>query len=203
MRKKEFEEQYGKYNPDDNGKVSYHEYEVDEDFKTLDAEWARYALYGDTIPTKVNLYDVMGCLHVQNDPEIVNAVYVLPEDEITARYDHVREIADWLTDYKKTKRGDRLQISDVMITGSNAHHFEGTVFVVNGMNGCTQVSRQSLNHIMDIIQHLEDWYGARAFISQVSVHNDVFYYAVKFVVWRDILYSDKTGNLRKLHHDVR
>jgi hypothetical protein len=96
-----------------------------------------------------------------------------------------------------------LSISDIAVTTSSEELVHGAMLIVNGMNGMTQVSRQSLKHIMDIMGHLEDRYGARVYLSQVSSHSDVFYYMLSFVIWKDGMTAHDTnewGNLKPLYH---
>jgi hypothetical protein len=51
---------------------------------------------------------------------------------------------------------------------------------------------------MDIVSHLEDYYGARAWISSVHMHSDVFYYTISFVIW-----GDTVNNLDKYWNEDR
>jgi hypothetical protein len=114
-------------------------------------------------------------------------------------------LAGWVNSYRKLCSLDRLSVSDIVATSADKSHVHGVIMLVNGMNGITQVSRQSLKHVTDVIEHLEDYYGARAWISSVWTHSDVYYYTVSFVVRDDIvnkegLPSEKYGNLKPLYH---
>lgn len=116
------------------------------------------------------------------------------------------KIAAWISSYKVLNKPDRLSISDIVITGADDKHVHGVAMLVNGLNGITQVSRQSLKHVTDFVTYLEDYYGARAWISSVWMHSDVFYYTVSFVIWDDVLNkegypSERCGNLKPLHHE--
>ena len=116
------------------------------------------------------------------------------------------KIAAWISSYKVLNKPDRLSVSDIVITGADNEHVHGVAMLVNGLNGITQVSRQSLKHVTDFVTYLEDYYGARAWISSVWMHSDVFYYTVSFVIWDDILNkegypSEKYGNLKPLSHE--
>ena len=116
------------------------------------------------------------------------------------------DFAKWLTEYKNINKPDRLNISDVAIVNSNERYCHGVIQIFNGLNGTTLVSRQSLKHVMDIIQHLEDYFGARAWISQVSYHSDCFCYAISFVFWDDYFHvirdgiNGQYGTFRPLYH---
>ena len=115
-------------------------------------------------------------------------------------------IAAWISSYKVLNKPDRLSVSDIVITDADNEHVHGVAMLVNGLNGITQVSRQSLKHVTDFVTYLEDYYGARAWISSVWMHSDVFYYTVSFVIWDDILNkegypSERCGNLKPLHHE--
>lgn len=140
---------------------------------------------------------------------------VFAGEKNTDIYDkHIDELCEWLFLYKKLNSKDRLTLSDVVITEADKHCAHGVMLVVNGLNGKTKVSSQSLKHVMDIISHLEDFYGARAWISRVSMHSDVFYYTISFVIWGENAenvneYWDKNkkgynenwfGNLKPLSH---
>ena len=114
-------------------------------------------------------------------------------------------IGDWVSAYRKLGALDRLSVSDIVATTADEDYIHGVLMVVNGMNGITEVSRQSLKHVMDIITYLEDYYGARAWISSVWSHSDVYYYTISFVIWNDIinkegLPNEKCGNLKPLYH---
>ena len=61
------------------------------------------------------------------------------------------------------------------------------VMFVNGMNGCTRYSKQSLQHVMDFITFIEDHLGGRACIESTSYHSDVYYYVIHIIIWDDTL----------------
>ena len=144
-----------------------------------------------------------------------NPKKVFAGEKNTDIYDkHIDDLCEWLSLYKKLNSKDRLVLSDIVITRADKHCAHGVMLVVNGLNGRTKVSSQSLKHVMDIISHLEDFYGARAWISSVSMHSDVFYYTISFVIWGENTknvneYWDKNkkgydenwfGNLKPLSH---
>lgn len=63
---------------------------------------------------------------------------------------------------------------------------DSTVYVslfVNGNNGSTVVSTESLQPIMDYIRCVESG-GGKAFISGTSYHSDVYYYCVTTIYWK-------------------
>ena len=113
-------------------------------------------------------------------------------------------IISWVTKYVELNKGDRLSVSDLVIPKLTNNVLRGVFAITNGQNGITQVSRQSLKHVLDIITYLEDYYGARAYISSVFTRSDIFYYTISFVIWKDTLEEsvkdNKYGNLRPLYH---
>lgn len=162
----------------------------------------------------LDVYDAFELLGAKTMASTPKTVFVgVKENE---KYDkYFDEFCKWLELYGNLNKKDRLSLSDVVITEATSHCAHGVMHIVNGLNGCTQVSRQSLKHVMDIISHLEDFYGARAWISSVSMHSDVFYYTVSFVIWGDTVenmdkYWNKElkdfdenwfGNLKPLSHN--
>ena len=63
---------------------------------------------------------------------------------------------------------------------------DSTVYVslfVNGNNGTTVVSTESLQPIMDYIRYVESK-GGKAFISGTSYHSDIYYYCVTTIYWK-------------------
>ena len=134
--------------------------------------------------------------------------FVTPELElgVTQKWNPIlNRIAGWVSSYHRLYALDRLSVSDIVATSADNDYIHGVVMIVNGMNGMTQVSSQSLKHVMDVIEHLEDYYGARAWISSVWMHSDVYYYTISFVIWDDVinkegLPSEKYGNLKPLYH---
>jgi len=154
-----------------------------------------------------NPYDLLEAVGVDASSKEPHAVYVGDGDKCyyKAIYESIMdELSSWLTKYKDINKPERLCISDIAITHATERCISGVMLVVNGMNGMTQVSRQSLRHIMDIVSHLEDHYGARAFLAQVSSHSDVYYYILSFVIWNDRVTNAKDnhewGNLKPLYH---
>ena len=154
-----------------------------------------------------NPYDVFNALGLKTSPDESKAKFVGYEEngsELEKYKGILDEFTDWLNAYKSLNKPERLSISDVAITNADKRYLHGTILVVNGMNGMTQVSRQSLKHIMDIMANLEDHYGARAFLTQVSSHSDVYYYVLSFVIWNDHVTKAKDnhewGNLKPLYH---
>lgn len=132
----------------------------------------------------VNPYDAFKVIGA--DSSTKNPKTVFASEKKDDRYDkYLNELCEWLSDYSRLNKQDRLSLSDVVVTSATSHCVHGVIHVCNGLNGVTNVSRQSIKHVMDIIVHLEDFYGARAWISSVSMHSDVFYYTISFVIWGD------------------
>ena len=160
----------------------------------------------------VNPYDAFALIGANTSTKTPKTVFASEKKD--DRYDkYLNELCGWLADYGKLNKIDRLSLSDVVVTNATSHCVHGVIHVCNGLNGVTKVSRQSLKHVMDIIEHLEDFYGARAWISSVSMHSDVFYYTISFVIWGDRIENlDKYwgekysydenwfGNLKPLSH---
>jgi hypothetical protein len=152
-----------------------------------------------------NPYDLLEAVGVNTSSEEPHAVYVGDSCGEKERYeDVIEDFSSWLTKYKDINKSERLSISDMAITHATDRYLSGVMLIVNGMNGMTQISRQSLRHIMDIVTYLEDYYGARAFLSQVSSHSDVYYYTLSFVIWDEHIkkakYDQEWGNLKPLYH---
>lgn len=154
-----------------------------------------------------NPYDLLSAVGVNHSSKEPHAVYVGEDGKCDAKdkyEDIMNEFSTWLTKYRDINRPERLTISDIAITAATDRYLHGVMLIVNGMNGMTQVSRQSMKHIMDIMANLEDHYGARVFLSQVSSHSDVFYYTLSFVIWNEHLMKAKEdhewGNLKPLYH---
>ena len=160
-----------------------------------------------------NIYDMLNSVGAESSVDNPKKVFAGEKD--TDIYDkHIDELCEWLSIYKKLNSKDRLLLSDVVVTRADKHCLHGVMLVSNGLNGRTKVSSQSLKHVMDIISHLEDFYGARAWISSASMHSDVFYYTISFVIWEENAknmneYWDKDkkgydenwfGNLKPLSH---
>ena len=148
-------------------------------------------------------YDLLKAVEVNTSSEEIRSVYLNGGNDLEINTKVLDEFSEWLTAYKNLNKPERLSISDIAVTTSTERLVHGTMLIVNGMNGMTQVSRQSLRHIMDIMSHLEDMYGARVYLSQVSSHSDVFYYMLSFVIWKDGMKADEThewGNLKPLYH---
>jgi len=152
-------------------------------------------------------YDLLSAVGVNHSSKEPHAVYVGEDGKCDAKdkyEDIMNEFSTWLTKYRDINRPERLTISDIAITAATDRYLHGVMLIVNGMNGMTQVSRQSMKHIMDIMTNLEDHYGARVFLSQVSSHSDVFYYTLSFVIWNEHLMKAKEdhewGNLKPLYH---
>lgn len=113
-------------------------------------------------------------------------------------------IAKWLDSYHQLNKPDRLSISDVVLSRVGESSIHGVIIVDNGLNGITHVSRQSLKHVLDIVTYLEDYYGARAWISSTHMHSDCFVYSISFVIWKSHIDEAKEkrvyGNLKPLYH---
>jgi hypothetical protein len=150
-----------------------------------------------------NPYDLLRAVGVSTASTEVKPVYISGGDDIEINVNALNELAAWLTSYKNLNKPERLSISDIAVAKSSDRLIHGVMLIVNGMNGMTQVLRQSLRHVMDIMGHLEDMYGARVFLSQVSSHSDVYYYVLSFVIWKNGITADdrnEYGNLKPLYH---
>jgi hypothetical protein len=152
-------------------------------------------------------YDLLSAVGVNHSSKEPHAVYVGEDGKCDAKdkYEGImNEFSTWLTKYRDINRPERLTVSDIAITAATDRYLHGVMLIVNGMNGMTQVSRQSLKHIMDIMINLEDHYGARVFLSQVGSHSDVYYYTLSFVIWDEHVENAKNnhewGNLKPLYH---
>ena len=149
------------------------------------------------------LFESVGANYLTDNPNLVTA---LSQDTISKDIDSfwrklIGKFLDWLYLYKKMNEDDRLCISDIVVTEMNKSFLHGVVLITNGLNGSTQYSRQSLKHVMDTITYLEDFYGARAWISNVYSHSDVYYYAVSFAIWSDNIMSAEHANHLPLIHE--
>ena len=95
--------------------------------------------------------------------------------------------------YLKLKKGEPLDFTEKIIRNSSKENeqngvvFEGLTMFVNGINGCTRVSKQSLQHVLDFITFVEDHLGGRAWIESTSYHSDVYYYVIHVIIWDDTL----------------
>lgn len=150
-----------------------------------------------------NPYDLLEAVGVSTESTEVKPIYISGGDDIEINVNALNELAAWLTSYKNLNKPERLSISDIAVTKSSNRLIHGVMLIVNGMNGMTQVSRQSLRHVMDIMGHLEDMYGARVFLSQVSSHSDVYYYVLSFEIWKYGITAsniNEYGNLKPLYH---
>jgi hypothetical protein len=177
--------------------------EVNKEVMTKEA--ALEELSHDVITS--NPYDLLKAVGVNTSSKEPHAVYVGEGDSCSRKSmyeDIMREFSSWLTKYVEISRPERLCVSDIAIIHATARSIHGTMLIVNGMNGMTQVSRQSLKHIMDIMGNLEDHYGSRVYLSQVSSHSDVYYYVLSFVIWSEDIDNAKEnhvwGNLKPLYH---
>ena len=154
-----------------------------------------------------DLFSAVGAKLWVDEPKVV-CVYPnsneLDEDYWKEGIDLVEKIANWVGLYKKLNKGDRLSVSDIVVSGVSQRHIHGSIIIDNGLNGITHVSKQSLKHVLDLITYLEDYYGARAWISFTSMHSDCFVYSVSFVIWKshiDEAEKDHVyGNLKPLCH---
>jgi hypothetical protein len=143
-----------------------------------------------------NPYDLFEAVGARTDVKSPKVVF---NDKKTDKYDkYLNEFSNWLGKYTELTETDGLSVSDVFVTDARDYCAHSVIHMVNGLNGCTQVSSQSLKHIMDIVSHLEDYYGARAWISSVHMHSDVFYYTISFVIW-----GDTVNNLDKYWNEDR
>ena len=173
--------------------------------KKFTKEEAFELLSYDTI--RENIYHLLNAVGAKYEPDVSASVYTSDEHELSSK-DYwspvVDNILEWINGYKALNKTDRLFISDLVLPSATSH-LHGTMLLVNGQNGMTQVSRQSLKHVMDIICHLEDYYGARAWISYVGMHSDVYYYGISFAIWKEHIEDAKSkhkfGNLKPLYYD--
>ena len=152
----------------------------------------------DTISS--NPYDLLKAVGVNYNSTTIKPIYI---DETSCGdkekwQDVLTEFSNWLTTYQQFEQSNRLCLSDLAITKASETCVHGVLLVVNGMNGMTQMSRQSLKHIMDIVSYLEDHYGARAFLAKVSSHSDVYYYMLSFVIWSDHFENKANGDYANL-----
>lgn len=159
----------------------------------------------DTI--RENIADLFRAIGARYEPDDPKVVYALDEESDMSHKDYWEPMLDdtvkWVTNYRDLNHKDRIFVSDLVVNGLKKSKTYGVFQIINGQNGQTQVSRQSLKHIMDMITYLEDYYGARAWISSVGMHSDVYYYTISFVIWKDHLDESKNSkwaNLRPLYH---
>lgn len=69
-----------------------------------------------------------------------------------------------------------------IITKNTDSLVSGMFLIVNGNNGFTIASKDSLPDVIKAMELIES-YGGRSFIASTSYHSDVFYYNIKFVFW--------------------
>lgn len=137
-----------------------------------------------------NIYDMFKVVGVKDSTESLKPVF---GEKKSDKYDEcLNDISEWLRGYIKLNKKDGICVSDIFVASTDDYYARGVVHIVNGLNGNTRVSRQSLKHIMDFMIYLEDFYGASAWISKVSMHSDVFYYTVSFAIQ-----GENVGNLEK------
>ena len=151
-----------------------------------------------------DLFSAVGAKSWADEPKVVNVALDQSADDWTEGLKYAEDIAKWLKGYKELNKGDRLSVSDVVLTTVSKDYMHGVVIIDNGLNGITHVSKQSLKHILDFVAYLEDYYGARAWISSTHMHSDCFVYSVSFVIWRSHVEEAKNnrvyGNLKPLYH---
>lgn len=154
-----------------------------------------------------NPYDLLDAVGVKTMTDESSYKFVNDEDteEDKKKWEWcVKEMSEWASAYKKLNKHDRLTFSDFAIFDAKDDILRGTVLLVNGMNGTTKMSSQSLKHVMDLVQHLEDYYGARALITSVYYHSDVYYYTITFVIWskylQEAINNYTWGTYRPLYH---
>ena len=103
------------------------------------------------------------------------------------------EMGKWFELYSQLHDKDNLTIYPTIVNNDTKENidngvvFQGMVMFVNGMNGCTRYSKQSLQHVMDFITFVEDHLGGRACIESTSYHSDVYYYVIHIIIWDDTL----------------
>ena len=154
-----------------------------------------------------NPYDVIQSVGGKYQSEIVDVFYADEGAEFEEKEtyeEYLKEFAEFLTLYKNLYKYDRISVSDIIVVEASKNCCDGMILLVDGQNGLTQVSRQSLKHVTDIISYLEDHFGARAFISSTTNHSDVYYYTIKFVIWDETVENLKNknyGNLKPLFFD--
>lgn len=166
--------------------------------KKIDYSTALEELENDNLTS--NIYDLFDAVNVQTETDKPKSTFIT-ERETNFWDQYLDKIEQWLFNYKELNKPDRLSMSDISITSCKTNLISGVLLIVNGLNGSTHVSRQSLKHVMDIITYLEDYYGARAWISSTWYHSDVFYYTISFVIWKDHLENNEYGNLKPLRHN--
>lgn len=151
-----------------------------------------------------DLFSAVGAQSWTMEPKVVNVALEQYDNDCTECLKYAEDIAKWLKAYQELNKGDRLSVSDVVVTTVDENYLHGVVIINNGLNGITHVSRQSLRHILDFVTYLEDYYGAHAWISSTSMHSDCFVYSISFVIWRSHIEEGKNnrvwGNLKPLYH---
>ena len=123
--------------------------------------------------------------------------HVVPEPEPLwdEEYEETKQIREklesWYNLYEKLHDNEKLRIypsfekEHKVSDDDSGVLYEGIVMFVNGQNGFTKISRQSLNHVMDFIKFWEDNMGGRAWIESTSTYSDVYYYVIRFMTWKD------------------
>lgn len=151
-----------------------------------------------------DLFSAVGAKSWTDEPKVVNVALKQCGTDWAEGLKYAEDIAKWLKAYQELNKGDRLSVSDVVLTTVNEDYMHGVVIIDNGLNGITHVSRQSLKHVLDFVTYLEDYYGARAWISSTSMHSDCFVYSISFVIWKSHVEDGKNnrvwGNLKPLYH---
>ena len=112
----------------------------------------------------------------------------------------IKIIEKFLTGYRNLYKSENLYISNCYVDSCNDNAFGFCIHVGTGQNGRTQFSTQSLNYIMDITHYMENHFGARCYISSTTYGSDMLSYVLYIVIWKDVLESEETGNLKPLYY---
>lgn len=136
-------------------------------------------LIGDYVTFPSKEFEKLGADITSKDIKVfIIDEYEAIRTEHCKKYDDLR---DWLTEYKKSYK--RLSISDVIISeciNTDPNWKRGIVVIINGNNGTTKVSKESINNAVDIISYLESTIATRAWLSYASMRSDVYYYCISF-----------------------
>ena len=153
----------------------------------------------DSLTTPTDMYEAMDAWKKENaitDKDDFTWFYddrETEEKDSPASIDIQVQMGRWFELYTQLHDGDNLTIYPTFVNNGSKENeqngvvFEGLTMFVNGINGCTRVSKQSLLHVLDFITFVEDHLGGRAWIESTSYHSDVYYYVIHVIIWDDTL----------------
>ena len=79
-----------------------------------------------------NIYDLLKAVDAKSSPEQLSIVYAADDADLTKKEEWesaLKEITTWLDSYKALNRGERLSISDLVVTGAKSY-VHGVLLIV-------------------------------------------------------------------------